>query len=180
MPLYEKLNFPASAMLLTKEFIKIGTFDLIPTDWLNDLIWYFPDEDPFSLNFETLGIASKHLLQNIGLILYLILANILYAILYLLVVPCRRSLGNFGQNTVKKMEGYLLFNGSIRFCMEIFFDVLLIASLNLHTIEWDSPFIAVQVSNYLSIALLALICLWPLCTLLVTCTQPSIWTNKRF
>ena len=74
----------------------------------------------------------------------------------------------------------MLFNGSIRFCMEIFFDVLLIASLNLHTIEWDSPFIAVQVSNYLSIALLALICLWPFCTLLVTCIQPVIWANQRF
>ena len=96
MPLYEKLRFPASAMLLTKEFIKIATFDLIPTDWLNDLIWYFPDENSFSLNFETLGIESKLLLQNIGLILYLILANILYAILYFFIVPCRRSLGSFG------------------------------------------------------------------------------------
>ena len=96
MPLYEKLSFPASAMLLTKEFIKIASFDLIPTEWLNDLIWYFPDENSFSLNFETLGIESKLLLQNIGLILYLILANILYAILYLLVVPCCRSLGSFG------------------------------------------------------------------------------------
>ena len=58
MPLFEKLKFPASAMLITKEFIKIATFDLIPTEWINDLLWYFPDEEAFSLNFETLGLIS--------------------------------------------------------------------------------------------------------------------------
>ena len=30
MPMYEKLKFPASAMMVTKEMIKIATFDSNP------------------------------------------------------------------------------------------------------------------------------------------------------
>ena len=59
MPLYENLKIPASAMIITKGFIHVATFDLIPTDWLTDLIWdYFPEEDPFSQNFEIVGYES--------------------------------------------------------------------------------------------------------------------------
>ena len=56
MPMFEKLKFPPSAMIITKEMIKIATFDLIPTDWINEKLWYFPEGEAFSLNFETAGL----------------------------------------------------------------------------------------------------------------------------
>ena len=42
--MYEKLKFPASAMKVTKEMIEIATFDIIPTDEIDDLLWYFPED----------------------------------------------------------------------------------------------------------------------------------------
>ena len=75
--MYEQLKFPATAMIITKEMVKIATFDLIPTEWISELLWYFPEQEAFSLNFEQSGIESILFLQNAGLILYLVLFNIL-------------------------------------------------------------------------------------------------------
>ena len=36
MPMLEKLKFPANAMLITKELIKVASFDLIPTDIIDE------------------------------------------------------------------------------------------------------------------------------------------------
>ena len=66
--MFEKLKFPASTTMINKEFIKLASFDLIPTDWIDDKLWYFPEIDAFSLSFETAGVESTLLLQNIGLI----------------------------------------------------------------------------------------------------------------
>ena len=58
MPMYEKLKFPANAMIITKEMIKIATFDLIPTEDFDKMLWYFPEAEAFSVNFEAAGIDS--------------------------------------------------------------------------------------------------------------------------
>ena len=47
-----------------KPMIKIVNFDLIPTEYLDALIWYFPEVDPFSLNFETAGLESVLFLHS--------------------------------------------------------------------------------------------------------------------
>ena len=179
MPMYETLKFPASAMMVTRELIKIATFDLIPTEWVDEILWYFPEGDAFSLSFETEGLETRLLLQNIGLILYMISFNILYGLGHLLLLPTRK-LGGFAAKTVAKMENYLYFNGSIRFYMEIFFDVCLVAALNLRTADWGTPFIAEQISNAFSVIFIVLICILPLSTTLLTCIKPNIWSNKTF
>ena len=89
--MYEKLKFPASAMLVMVELIKIATFDLIPTDSIDNVLWYFPEEEAFSLSLETAGVEAKLFMQNIGLNMYLIMLNILFGVLYLLLLPARNS-----------------------------------------------------------------------------------------
>ena len=69
-------------------------------------------------------------MQNIGLILYLTVGNILFGVLYLLVLPIGK-LCALGRKLVDKMRSYLYFNGLIRFFLEIFFDVAFVASINL-------------------------------------------------
>ena len=41
--------------------------------------------------------------------------------------------------------------------MELFSDLTFLAILNLYTVDWDTPFQSVQVSNYLSVAVLVII-----------------------
>ena len=59
MPMYEELKFPASAMMMTIEMIKVATFDLVPTELVDDLLWYFPEAEAFNLSFETAGVESQ-------------------------------------------------------------------------------------------------------------------------
>ena len=59
MPMFDKLKFPANSMSTTREMYKIASFDLIPTDWLSDMLWtYWPEEEPYSLNFASMGYES--------------------------------------------------------------------------------------------------------------------------
>ena len=92
MPMYEKLKIPASSMVITKEMIEIVNFDLVPTDSIDDYVWYFPEVSAFSLNFETAGVESILALQNAGFILYLILGSMMFALLHVLIYPYRDSL----------------------------------------------------------------------------------------
>ena len=105
--------------------------------------------------------------------------NVIFGVLHIVLFPCRR-LGDFAAKVVKKLELYLYFNGSFRFYMEIFLDVCLIASLNLLTVDWDSPFPSVKVSNYLSIVFIFLICIWPLNITILTYLHPKIWLHEKF
>ena len=59
MPMYEKLKIPAQSMTITKEMVKISNLDILPTEWLSEIIWdYWPENDSFSPNFESAGVES--------------------------------------------------------------------------------------------------------------------------
>ena len=64
--------------------------------------------------------------------------------------------------------------------MEIFFDVILLASLNLQTVDWNTPFLSEEISNYISILLISLVCIFTLVVLLIYFKSPSLWTNSKF
>ena len=178
--MYEKLKFPASARIINKEMIKIATFDLIPTEVFDDMLWeYFPEGEAFSLNFEAAGVESQLFLQNIGLIFYLVLVNIMFGVLHFLLIPVGR-LFKVGKRLVDKLEAYLYFNGLIKFFMEIFFDVVLVASLNLQIADWETPFTAEEMSNNLSVVFIILVCGLPITYLLLVCMKPHEWANSKF
>ena len=165
-------------MTITKEMIDIASFDLLPTDWMSDILWdYFPESEPFSINFETAGIEAKLFLENVGLAFYIVLASIILGLLHFILRPFRNFCDCLLKMT-KRMESFLYFNGTIRFYTEIFFDVCLQAALNLHTIEWVTPFFSVNASNSLSVVFIVLVCIFPFCTILVSCLQPKLWTDE--
>ena len=43
MPLMTKLKFPANAAMVNEEMIQLAFFDIIPTDWIDEAIFYLPD-----------------------------------------------------------------------------------------------------------------------------------------
>ena len=55
-----------------------------------------------------------------------------------------------------KLKVYLYWNGLLRFYMEVFFEVALFATLNLHTADWDTKFADVTASNVSSVIMLSL------------------------
>ena len=137
MPMFEKLKFPASAMIITKALIKVATFDLIPTELIDELLWYFPEGDAFSLSFETAGLESTLLLENIGFIFYMIAVNIVFVLIHATLHNCRKSC-KCSTKTHSKLGNYLYYNGMMRFYREVFFDLGLLSCLNVHMADWDT------------------------------------------
>ena len=159
--------------------VKIYTFDLIPTEFIDEMIWYFPDADAFNLNFEMEGMESTLLLANIGFLKWLIGLNILLVVIHILLYPLRNSCRVFKWAN-KKIGGYLYFDGLLRLYMEIFFDIAMISCLNLYTAEWDSLFEIEKASNFLSVVFVILISALPPILVFIYCLKPNLWRKKRF
>ena len=166
-------------MMVTAFMIKIATFDLIPTEAIYEEFFYFPEIDPFSLSFETVGIESTLFLQNIGFIMVMILVHVLIMIMHALMhgprncCPC-------SQKVHKKLGTYLYYNGLQRFYMEIYMDLALLSILNLHMADWETEFIAEKISNYLSGFVFFLVCLFPPIFLVFFCFNKPRFNSKRF
>ena len=170
--MFEKLKIPGNTMIITKELIKIATFDLIPTDFIDEIVWYFPESEAFSLNFETAGVESTLFLENIGLIFWLIVMHVAFVFFHLVAVRPLRNSCSFMARLDAKIAGHLYFNGILRFFMEVFFDVAMMSCLNLHTTDWDDLFYSQQASDYLSLSFVILICIVPVATVTIYCMKP--------
>ena len=130
---------------------------MIPTEHVDSLIYYFPDADSFSSNFETVGIESKLLLANVGFALWLIYLNALFMIVHA-IISMTKTRRTCMMKLQQKLGSYLYWNGLTRLYMELFFQLMLLGALNLHTAEWNSPFESVQKSNLISLFIITLIC----------------------
>ena len=47
----EVIKFPANSMLINQALIEIANFEVIPSEEINKQLFYFPEEDPYNLNF---------------------------------------------------------------------------------------------------------------------------------
>ena len=63
-PLYEALHFPANASIINRIIISIATLDLLPTNLLNEMIYYLPDMDPYNLNFSMYDYDTTIFVDN--------------------------------------------------------------------------------------------------------------------
>ena len=92
--MFSGLKIPANALTLIKFMIKLATFDLVPTEIIDEQIYYWPENDgPFSVNFEMTGTESVILLANIGFTIYMIYLNVFAILVHACLHPCRNSLG---------------------------------------------------------------------------------------
>ena len=98
-----------------------------------------------------------------GFTLYIILGYATLVVLYLILnlanlmlkLMCLRKIVNF-------LATYLFFNGLIRLYMEIYLGMALASVLNMHTVDWQSPFKWVTFSNYSGLVALILITTLPI------------------
>ena len=47
----ENIKFPANVMMINQVFTEIANFEVIPSEKINERLFYFPEEEPFNLNF---------------------------------------------------------------------------------------------------------------------------------
>ena len=166
-------------MIITKEMIKIATFDLIPTDFVFEYFFYFSEQDAFSLNFEEVGVESVLLLQNLGFALIVIMFHILLVVIHAMAYKCRNS-NCCCKKVNNKIGSYLYWNGLIRLYMEVCFDLTLFAFLNVYMMNWETQFVSEKLSNYISIGLSVILISLPIGLPVYFCKNKDRFHKEEF
>ena len=165
-------------MKIIEKLIGIATFDLVPTEFLYDEAFYFPDADPFSSNFATCDVESTLFLKNIKFVLIMIVMHVVLVILRMIIYLFRNQC-SWMMKIYQKLGAYLYYNGTLRFYMEIFFEVALFSSLNLHTMDWESKFADVRASNKVACLMILFIApIPPILCVFYCCNKPHFASQK--
>ena len=136
--------------------IKLATFDIVPVDFIDSEMYYWPESEPYSVNFEMSGTQSVFLLVNIGFVIYIIYYHILIVIVHACLHK-KRSTSKIAFKLHQKIGSYLYWEGFNRFYLELYFDLNFLSILNLHTADWETEFISEKISNIVSILVLAFV-----------------------
>ena len=152
-------------MLINSAFIEIANFEVIPSEEINNKLFYFPETDAFSLNFSNCGIESEFFLLIMGLQLYIMLSHFALLVLYIFLGLCNLKLKwTCIAKFVTYLGRYLFWNGFIRLYMELYQGLCVASVLNTYTANDDlnSPFYWIKVCYYCRIVGMCLIFTLPI------------------
>ena len=121
LPLMEGIKFPANVMLINKALIDISEFEVISSEDINKKLFYFPEVDPFTLNFSECGIDSLFFLMIMGFPLYVIVAHFALMIIYFILALANRFIkSRYLSKIVNYLKSYLFWKGFLRLYMELY------------------------------------------------------------
>ena len=126
---------PANSNRFLLYFIKLCTFELIPTDGLMDY-FDFPDTGALNINFQDTGYESIYAVSNLGLVYFIIHAYFVVSLLNLILYVFS---GKFKHvNTLhQKINSSLYWNGYMLLIFETFFDLIMVILVNMKIADWD-------------------------------------------
>ena len=101
------------------------------------------------------------MIPSLGTLLFIIVGQIILVFLHVLLYLVAKAVPKAG-GVKNKVSAYLYWNGSIRFMMEGYMDLMLFSLMNVKFLDWSSDFWAVEVSNYMAIALTTILCGLPI------------------
>ena len=166
------LKYPANASIVNEFIINLVFFELIPTGWIDELVYYAPEEEPYNVNMQMFEIASLLLVANAGTSMWTVffyLAMLATFGMFYRILCCRRRLAN-----------KLFWNPLIRLVAEMFLEMMMLSALNLHTVDWDSPFAFVKYSNTFSIFMIMALLISPLVLNYVLWKKRAEWSTDNF
>ena len=122
---------------------------MFPTEQLEEVIYYLPEQKPLNINFEANGIESTIFISNVGSLIWIIFIYIIIAVLSFVLrnVKCIWT----------RLGSLILWNGMITLFMESYQDVLLVSVLNIYQADWETPYTSEKYSNILSVIFVVLL-----------------------
>ena len=178
MPL-TAIKFPANAESFNGFMIQIAVFDIIPSEYILDKVVYFPQEDPFNLNFELLDFGTIYAVPNLGTIFFIFLS-------FLLLVPfsCLMTCWAYRLRELrkydKKLKEFLMWSGTVRFLLESYMELLLATSLNVIMWSNESGYVGVMFSNYYALFFFIVTVGFPIWIILFYLCNINRWEDDEF
>ena len=141
----------------------MATLDLLPSDQFNEAVYDLPDASAFNEILAYYGYDSTYLTANSGSMFWFVWVHLALIILF--------YLGRLLKINMRRLGRYLFWNALLRLFMELFFELALLAPLNLMEADWSISNFSAQFSNYLSLLSCVVMILLPLGILLFFCRQ---------
>ena len=176
-PLYY-VKTPGNVSAFCSYLIEIANFQYFDTDLINEELFFFPEVDPYGLNFLETGFETTIWIPGIGMQFYLFIALIIASNCYILFLIATK-LCKCGKKFAKKMSKFFFWNSLIRLWMESYLDLILNSIINSETLFWNEKLDALTVSNILCLTCLGLSSIFPLIFLGYYCKNFNRWHNKE-
>ena len=137
-----KMKSPGNVNAFNEFFAELASFNVIDTASVTNEIFYFPEMDAISLNFQNAGYETNLLVPSLGTLFYIIVGQTSLVFVHMLLCLVAAAIPKAGVIR-NKVSAYLYWNGSIRFMMESYMDVVLFSLMNIESLEWSDSFWAV-------------------------------------
>ena len=73
MPFFD-VKTPGNVNAFNEFMSEIGSFNLFDTSFVDSLLFYFPEMDSISLNFQDAGFMNNFMIPGLGTLLYMMIA----------------------------------------------------------------------------------------------------------
>ena len=176
------LNFPAAVLIMNEIMLTISNFKLFDTGKdIDPYLYYLPEEDAFSESFEICSYDSNLLLKNASRTIWIYKVHLAMMLLMTALIWClNRTCKNRCKNCKNKVMDFFYWNGLIHLFMETSFEMALVAVLNMHKVDWNTPFRAVRYSAALSIISLIILGGIPILLTVLYCKNFSMLKDQSF
>ena len=125
-----KMKSPGNVNAFNEFFAELASFNVIDTATVTNEIFYFPEMDAISLNFQNAGYDTNLLVPSLGTLFYIIVGQTSLVFVHMLLYLLAKAIPKTGV-LKNKVSAYLYWNGSIRFMMESYMDIVLFSLMNL-------------------------------------------------
>ena len=110
-----KMKIPANAEDFNAAMITIANFEVLPSDDINEQIFYVPEIEaqPYNENFAVAEYNSVHAVYNLGSIFYILVVHVLLIVAWLflaLITKLAPSAQTF-KKRFNELHNYLFWNG---------------------------------------------------------------------
>ena len=174
-----KLKSPGNVNAFSEFFDEIATLDFFDTSDLTNEVFYIPEMDAISLNFQNAGYNTNLLIPCLGLLFYVTIGLICLFFVHGLVYLLAKAVPKVDRLT-NKLSSFLHWNGSIRFILEGYMDIVLFSFLNVNYLEWSDSFWSVNASNYMAITFTVIFCGLPIVFIIFYGKNMKRWKDKKF
>ena len=171
---------PGNVSMFTDFFddlTSIRPFD--PAEHLESFI-YFPEQDPYSINFQNAGYINSAFLYNgrshcLNFSFFFACGLIFYPLLLFASYKCEKA-----GKLKHKLSTMIAFSTTTRIFVESYLDLMIQSALNVKELQWPEGLLGIFVSNYIGIIVFCLCWLVPPSLVLYACLTSKRWGDEKY
>eukprot|EP00347_Sterkiella_histriomuscorum_P013970 403362661 len=131
---------PANTQNLFSLLNDIASFNLIPTEDLTNSLFHFDEESEKAYNdsFEFMGYENMNMIQNLGLLFYMIVINWMILILCLMLIFFLHQILAPDNKVLKYMKEKIVFNLILRFMIESSLEIGVCCFINVNELSLNA------------------------------------------